>query len=86
MEKAKNINVNRKRHGRVMKNTMFLVILLLVAAGYLFFFTSAQTIPGGNSVTATKMNQPLTFDDQRTVTLPAGTIPRNKALWKSKWR
>ena len=69
MEKAKNINVNRKRHGRVMKNTMFLVILLLVAAGYLFFFTSAQTIPGGNSVTATKMNQPLTFDDQRTVTL-----------------
>ena len=33
MEKAKNININRKRHGRVMKNTMFLVILLLAAAG-----------------------------------------------------
>lgn len=45
MEKAKNININRKRHGRVMKNTMFLVILLLAAAGYLFFLPLLKQFP-----------------------------------------
>ena len=55
--------------GRLMKNTLFLVIFLFVAAGYVFFFTSAQTLPGGNSVVATKMNYPLAFDDRRTVTI-----------------